>query len=70
MEAKEEIKKVFKLGGSLVFAIPKNYAETHDIQAGDQIRIFYDDFLHAKPIEREKLAERLEKAKEILTEKE
>ena len=70
MEAKEEIKKVFKLGGSLVFAIPKGYIESHSIEAGDQIRVFYDDFLHAKPIEKEKLAEKLEKAKEVLVEHE
>jgi antitoxin component of MazEF toxin-antitoxin module len=67
MEAKEEIRKVFKLGACLVFVIPKGYTRTHNIQAGDQIRVFYNDLLHAQPIKKDRLIDRLEKAKEILT---
>jgi len=70
MEAKEEIRKIFKLGGSLVFAIPRTYVDSHDIKAGDQIRIFYNDFIHAMPIEKEILFQKLEKAKMILDEHE
>ena len=68
MEAKEEIRKVFKLGGSLVLALPKSYVDSHEIQAGDQIRIFYNDFIHARPIEKGMLFQKLEKAKAILDE--
>lgn len=68
MKAEEEIRKVFKLGGSLVLALPKTYVETHDMEAGDQVRIFYNDFIHARPIEKEILLQRLKKAEMILDE--
>ena len=52
-EVDEEIKTVFKVGGSLVFTIPQKYIKAHKIKPGDKIRIFFDDFLHARPIEKE-----------------
>jgi len=67
-EVDEEIKTVFKVGGSLVFAIPKKYAEQHNLKPGDKIRVFFNEFIHAKPIEKEKIAEKLEKVKELLKE--
>ena len=67
-EVNEDIRTVFKVGGSLVFAIPQEYIKAHNIKPGDKIRIFFDDFLHAKPVEKEKITERLEKVKELLEE--
>ena len=66
MEAEEQIRRIFKVGGSLVFAVPREYIETHNIKAGDQLRIYYNDLLHAQPIEKGKLSEKLERMKEIL----
>jgi antitoxin component of MazEF toxin-antitoxin module len=65
-EVDEEIKTVFKVGGSLVLTIPKKYVEVHKLKPGDRIRIFFNDFLHAKPFEKEELKKKLEKTKEIL----
>jgi len=67
-EIDEEIKTVFKVGGSLVFAIPQKYIKAHNIKPGDKVRIFLDDFLHVQPVKKEKIAEKLEKVKEILEE--
>jgi len=66
LEADEEIKTVFKVGGSLVFAIPRKYVEAHKIKPGDRVRIIFDDFLHAKPLETVEIVKKLEKVKEIL----
>jgi antitoxin component of MazEF toxin-antitoxin module len=38
------------------------------MQKGDQVRIFYNDLLYVKPLKKEELADKLERAKEILTE--
>lgn len=66
--AEETIRKVFRVGGSLVIAIPPSYINSKDIKEGDQMRILMDDFLHTRPMkdEKKKLESRLEKAKKEL----
>jgi antitoxin component of MazEF toxin-antitoxin module len=41
--ATEEIRTVFKLGPSLVMAVPSRYLRTHNLKAGDLVRVFYSD---------------------------
>jgi antitoxin component of MazEF toxin-antitoxin module len=62
-EAEEDIRRIFRIGGSYVVTLPPKYLETHNIKPGDKVRILFDDFIHIKPIKREELTKRLEKVK-------
>jgi antitoxin component of MazEF toxin-antitoxin module len=62
--ATEEIRTVFKLGPSLVMAVPSRYLRTHNLKAGDLVRVFYSDQVNAlyiEPITGNETVERLEK---------
>jgi len=63
MEVQEDIRKVFEIGGCLAIVLPKEYVKAHKLKKGDVIRVFYDDYLHLKPIRKDELAKKLEHIK-------
>jgi len=66
MEAEEDIRRIFRIGGSYVITLPQKYLEMHNIKPGDKVRILFDDFIHIKPIKKDELTKRLEKVKAAL----
>jgi antitoxin component of MazEF toxin-antitoxin module len=63
MEVQEDIRKVFEIGGCLAIVLPKEYVKAHRLKKGDVIRVYYDDYLHLKPIRKDELAKKLEQIK-------
>lgn len=64
MEAEEDIRTIYQVGKSLVLSIPQKYVKAHKLKPGDKVRVFFNDFLHVRPVEKEKLLKKLEMMKE------
>jgi antitoxin component of MazEF toxin-antitoxin module len=59
----EDIRKIFKVGGSYVVALPQKYVEMHKIKPGDKVRILFNDYILLSPIKSEELIKKLQKVK-------
>ena len=66
MQPKADIRTIIQVGGSLAITLPMEYVKTHNIKIGDSIYILYNDYIYIKPINKEELAKKVEKAKELL----
>jgi antitoxin component of MazEF toxin-antitoxin module len=69
MEAEEDIRRVFEIGGCLAIILPNEYVKAHGLKRGDRVRVLFNDYLHIKPIEKDELVRKLERAKSELDEK-
>jgi antitoxin component of MazEF toxin-antitoxin module len=47
-----EIRKVFRVGKSLVFAIPPEFVKEHNLKPGQQVALVYNGYLKAKPVKK------------------
>ncbi len=66
MEIEEDVRTVYKVGEALVIALPRKYIRAHKLKAGDKVHVIFNDFLHLKPINPEKLARKAEQVKKLL----
>jgi antitoxin component of MazEF toxin-antitoxin module len=70
MSVGETVRKINKVGGSLFITIPEEFAKEHGLAKGDSVRVTFDHLLYVEPISKDKLSQKLEAAREILTKEE
>jgi len=56
-----DVRKLFRVGGSLAFTIPKSYAEAHGLREGGSVKVFYNDIIHAEPLTQEEIRGKVER---------
>ena len=47
------VRKIISTGTSLLISIPKEYAELHNLKRGDLMKITFNEFLKAVPMEKD-----------------
>lgn len=64
-----DVRKLFRVGGSLAFTIPKEYANAHELKEGSPMKIYFDEILHTEPLTEEEILKKLGKKKVVMIKK-
>jgi antitoxin component of MazEF toxin-antitoxin module len=62
----KDVRKLFKLGGSLVITLPNEYVKRRSLKEGDLVEIYFDDIVYMRPVNVDEFIEKIRKVKEFL----
>jgi antitoxin component of MazEF toxin-antitoxin module len=62
----KEVRRLLKLGYSLVIVLPREYVKKKGLRKGDLMEIYFDDVIYMKPADVKEFAEKVKKVKEHL----
>jgi antitoxin component of MazEF toxin-antitoxin module len=62
----KDVRRLFKLGGSLVITLPNEYVKRRSLKEGDLVEIYFDDIVYMRPVNVDEFIEKIRKVKELL----
>jgi antitoxin component of MazEF toxin-antitoxin module len=65
-KAGKDVRRLFKLGHSLVITLPSEYVKKKGLKEGDLLEIYFDDIVYMKPVNVDEFSEKIRKLKELL----
>jgi antitoxin component of MazEF toxin-antitoxin module len=65
-QIEKDVRRLVKLGYSLVIVLPSKYVKKKGLKEGDLMEIYFDDVVYMKPVDIKEFAERARKIKERL----
>ena len=65
-KAGKDVRRLFKLGHSLVITLPSEYVKKKGLKEGDLLEVYFDDVVYMKPVNVDEFTEKIRKLKELL----